>query len=160
MKKKKGIIGEFKEFALKGNVVDLAIGVIIGGAFQGIVKSLVDDIIMPLVSGIFGNVDFTNRYLVLRGDVPAGTSLAAAKEMGAITFNYGSFITVLINFLILAVIIFLMVKAINKLRDIPLKKKVEIIEEAPTTKMCPYCKTEISIEAVRCPHCTSDLKEE
>ncbi len=160
MKKKKGIIGEFKEFALKGNVVDLAIGVIIGGAFQGIVKSLVDDIIMPLVSGIFGNVDFTNWYLVLRGDVSAGTSLAAAKEMGAITFNYGSFITVLINFLILAVIIFLMVKAINKLRDIPLKKKVEIIEEAPTTKMCPYCKTEISIEAVRCPHCTSDLKEE
>ena len=158
MKKKgKGFINEFKKFALKGNVMDLAVGVIIGGAFQGIVNSVVNDIIMPLISGIFGSVDFSNWYLVLKGDVPAGTTLEAAKEMGAVTVNYGSFLTVLINFLILAIIIFLMVKGINRLNDIHKKPEEPKVE---TEKVCPYCKTKISIEAVRCPHCTSQLEEE
>ena len=156
-KDKKGIIGEFKEFALKGNVMDLAVGVIIGGAFQGIVNSIVNDLIMPLVSGIFGNVDFNNWYLVLRGDVAPGTTLEAAKEAGAVTLNYGSFITVLINFLILAFIIFLMVKGINKLRD---RNKPEEEPKPETEKECPFCKTKIAIEATRCPHCTSQLEVE
>ena len=144
-KKKGGIVSEFRAFIMRGNVIDLAVGVIIGGAFQTIVKSLVDDIIMPLVAAIFGEVNFSEVFVTLNNSV----------------ITYGNFISAIINFLILAVIIFLIVKGINKLseRANALKKKEEEEEAEPTTKVCPFCKTEISIEATRCPHCTSQLEE-
>ncbi len=154
---------EFKAFALKGNVIDLAVGVIIGGAFQSIVKSLIDDLIMPFVGLATGGVNFSDQFAVLKlaEGVSEGTtypSLAAAKEAGATVFAYGSFITNVINFVIMALIIFLLVKGINKLHDLSKKKEVEE-EAAPTTKVCPFCKSEIAIEASRCPHCTSELSE-
>ena len=134
---------EFKAFISKGNVMDLAVGVIIGGAFQAIVSSLVDDIIMPVVGIILGKVDFS----------------ALAVEIGDAKITYGNFITAIINFLIMAFVIFLFVKAINKVSEkaASLKKKEEEVEEAPTTKVCPYCKSEIAVDATKCPHCTSDL---
>ena len=150
---------EFKEFALKGNVIDMAVGVIIGGAFGKIVTSLIDDIIMPFVGMIFGGANFNEMYKILR--LPEGvteadvTSLEVAKELGVTTFNYGAFITTVLNFIIMALIIFLMVKAINKARSI---KKEE--EAAPTTKKCPFCQSEIDVAATRCPHCTSELPKE
>jgi large conductance mechanosensitive channel len=141
---------EFKEFALKGNAVDLAIGVIIGAAFGGIVKSLVDDIMMPPIGKALGGVDFSNLFLVL-GD---GTypSLKAAKEAGAATINYGVFINVLINFLIVAFVLFMVVKAMNRM-----KREAPAPAPAPTEKECPQCTTSIPIKAKRCPHCTSSL---
>lgn len=151
-KGKKGIIGEFKEFISKGSVIDLAVGVIIGGAFQAIVSSLVDDIIMPVIGKITGGLDFTNLFVSLDGEKYA--TLAAAKEAGAATLNYGNFITAIINFIILAFVIFLFVKAINKAKA-KLEKPAE--EAAPTTKKCPYCKSEIDKDATKCPHCTSDV---
>ena len=158
----KKFLEEFKAFALKGNVIDLAVGVIIGGAFQSIVKSLIDDLIMPFVGLATGGVNFSDQFAILRlaEGVAKGTtypSLAAAKEAGATVFAYGSFVTNVINFVIMAMIIFLLVKGINKLHDLG-KKKEEIIEET-TTKVCPFCKSEIAIEATRCAHCTSELKE-
>lgn len=132
------IVKEFKEFIMRGNVMDLAVGVIIGGAFGAIVTSLTDDIISPIL-GIFGGVDFSDLVLEINGAHIA----------------YGKFITAVINFLIMALIIFLMVKGINKLMTL---KKKEEKEEAPTTKVCPYCCSEIDIKATRCPHCTSELK--
>ncbi len=158
--KKSGILQEFKTFVMRGNVIDLAVGVIIGAAFQGIVNSVVNDIIMPLIGWIFGNPSFADMYVVLKQPaeavVPAGTPLAQAKEMGATIFAYGAFVTAIINFLILAVVIFLLVKFINKLTTIG--KKEEAAEEAaePTTKICPFCKSEIALDATRCPHCTSE----
>ena len=150
---------EFKEFALKGNVIDLAVGVIIGGAFGSIVTSMINDIIMPLVGLIFGGANFTDKFIILGNvsdEVKAeiGNSLEKAAELGVNTFNYGAFITAVINFIIMALIIFLMVKAINKARD--RNKK----EEAPTTKKCPFCCTEIDLKACRCPNCTSELPKE
>lgn len=151
---------EFKTFALKGNVIDLAVGVIIGGAFGAIVTSLINDVIMPFVGLIFGGANFTDKFCIL-GALPEGvteaqvTSLEVAKELGVNTFNYGAFITAVINFIIMALIIFLMVKAINKATS--LKKKEEA---APTTKKCPFCCTEIDIKACRCPNCTSELPKE
>ncbi len=148
---------EFKEFITKGNALDLAIGVIIGGAFGKIINSLVADIIMPPVGMLLGKVDFNNLYVQLNKaavSIPKGTPLTVAQEQGAVAFAYGSFLMSIINFLIIAFIIFLVVKAINKLRD--LKKQEEIAEE-PTTKVCPFCKTEIPLKASRCPHCTSQL---
>ena len=158
----KKFLEEFKAFALKGNVIDLAVGVIIGGAFQSIVKSLSDDLIMPFVGLATGGVNFSDQFAILRlaEGVAKGTtypSLAAAKEAGATVFAYGSFVTNVINFVIMAMIIFLLVKGINKLHDLG-KKKEEVIEEA-TTKVCPYCKSEIDITATRCAHCTSELSE-
>lgn len=158
----KKFLEEFKAFALKGNVIDLAVGVIIGGAFQSIVKSLIDDLIMPFVGLATGGVNFSDQFAILRlaEGVAKGTtypSLAAAKEAGATVFAYGSFVTNVINFVIMAMIIFLLVKGINKLHDLG-KKKEEVIEEA-TTKVCPYCKSEIDITATRCAHCTSELSE-
>ena len=167
-KKKPGILQEFKTFILRGNVMDLAVGVIIGAAFQAIVNSLVNDVIMPCVGAIFGGADFSDWFVVLKmpAALPEGvtaaqvqTSLAAAKEAGATVFAYGSFITAILNFLILAVIIFLLVKGINRLTAIG-KKKEEEAPAAPTTKICPFCKSEIAIEATRCPHCTSAQPEE
>lgn len=171
------MLKEFKEFALKGNVIDLAIGVIVGAAFQAIVKSLVDDVIMPLISLLFGNIDFSDWVL----------------KIGNNTIKYGSFISAIVNFVLVAFTLFLVVRYINKLnakieaatkeaKKLEAKKieelrkknklfgklvkksendKEEVVEEAEaTTKLCPYCLSEINIKAIRCPHCTSKLDEE
>ena len=165
LKKKHGaILTEFKKFALRGNVIDLAVGVIIGGAFQKIVTSVVNDLIMPLVGLVTGGINFNDQFVILKlqdvaDRLAASKSLDAAKALGATTFNYGSFITAVIDFLIMAVVIFLMVKLINKLTDIR-KKPEEEKPAAPTTKKCPFCCSEIAISATRCPHCTSLLEEE
>jgi large conductance mechanosensitive channel len=141
---------EFREFALKGNAVDLAIGVILGVAFGGIVTSLVNDIMMPPIGKALGGVDFSNLFLVL-GD---GTypSLKAAKEAGAATINYGAFINVVTNFLIVAFVLFMVVKAMNRM-----KREAPAPAPAPTEKECPQCATSIPIKAKRCPRCTSNL---
>lgn len=149
------MLKEFKKFALKGNMIDLAVGVIIGGAFNGLVNSLVKDIITPVLSLLTGKIDFTNLFIALDGNKYA--TLAEAQELGVATVNYGNFISGLINFLIMAFVVFFLVKGINKLRTIN-EKPAE--PAAPTTKKCPYCLSEIAIEASRCPHCTSELKEE
>ena len=152
----KKFIQEFKEFAIKGNMMDLAIGIIIGGAFTTIVNSLVNDIINPLLGLIIGDIDFSNLFIALDGNTYA--TLAEAEELGVSVFKYGSFISNVINFIIMALVVFCLVKAINKLRTVGQKKEEEAPAE-PTTKVCPYCQTEISIKATRCPHCTSTLEE-
>ena len=134
-----GIIKEFKEFIAQGNVMDLAVGVIIGGAFKTIVDSLTNDIISPIL-GFVGGVDFSDLAVTIAG----------------VELKYGSFITAVINFLIMAVIIFFMVKAVNKVMSLG-KKKEEVVDEV-TTKVCPYCKSEIDKDATKCPHCTSEVK--
>lgn len=154
MDRAKGFIGEFKEFISRGNVMDMAIGVIIGGSFKGIIDSLVNDIIMPMISKLVGGLDFSNWFISLDGGQYA--TLAAAQEAGAATLNYGKFITVAINFLLMAFVIFVMVKMLNSVAEKRKKEDVEKIEE-PTTKLCVFCKSEIAIDAVRCPHCTSNL---
>jgi len=141
---------EFKEFIMRGNVLDLAIAVIIGGAFGPIISSLVNDILMPPIGLLLGKVDFSNLFIPLDGQKYA--SLAAAKEAGAATINYGVFINAIINFLIIALVIFFVVRAVNRM----MPKKVEA-PAAPTTKDCPYCATAIPLKATRCPNCTSDL---
>jgi large conductance mechanosensitive channel len=146
------IIQEFKEFAVKGNVVDMAVGILIGAAFGKIVSSLVNDIIMPPIGALTGRIDFSNLYINLSGG--AYNSLAEAKAQGAVTMNYGIFINNIISFLVVAVCVFLLVKQINNLRR---KEDVEAI--VPTQKSCPYCFSSISIKATRCPLCTSQLKE-
>ena len=169
----KKFLEEFKAFALKGNVMDLAVAVIIGAAFQSIINSVVNDLIMPLINWIFGGIDFTNKFIPLKeadyivipatSDTDAVTvataSLAELEAAGIGAFKYGSFITSVVNFLLMALTIFLLVKGINKLTSLT-KKQQEIVEEAPTTKKCPFCCTEIDIAATRCPHCTSELPEE
>lgn len=146
----KKFMAEFKKFALKGNMIDLAVGVIIGGAFNGLVTSLVNDIIMPVLSLFTGKMDFENWFVALDGKTYA--TIEAAKEAGAATLNYGNFISGIINFIIMAFVVFMLVKAINKLKkDEP--------APAPTTKKCPFCKTDIPLEATKCPHCTSALEE-
>lgn len=154
MAKGKGFIAEFKKFIMRGNVIDLAVGVIIGGAFQSIVKSLVDDIFMPIISLATKGIDFSNWFIALDGN-KYGT-LAQAQEAGAAVISYGNFISAVINFIIMAFIIFLFVKAINNLAE---KTKKAEEPAAPTTKKCPYCMSEIDIEATKCPHCTSSLEE-
>lgn len=156
--KSKGFIGEFKTFIMRGNVLDLAVGVIIGGAFQAIVNSLVNDLISPILSLVTKGINFTDKFIVLAITDETFKTAEAAKEAGYATFNYGSLITAVLNFLIMAFVIFLIVKGINKLSSIG--KKEEEKEEAPTTKKCPFCKSEIDIEAVRCPHCTSVIRED
>jgi large conductance mechanosensitive channel len=150
------MFAEFKKFIMRGNVVDLAVGVIIGAAFGKIVTSLVNDIIMPPIGLLLGNVDFTNLYAVLKsGDavIPKGTSLTEAQAMaGVVTWNYGLFINNIINFLIVALAIFLLVKAVNRMSVKPAP-----VAASPTTKECPQCFTQIPIKAKRCPNCTSDL---
>lgn len=148
----KKLLQEFKDFALKGNMLDMAVGVIIGGAFSGIVKSLVDDIIMPLISLVTGKIDFTNMFIALDGGTYA--TLDEAKAATSV-LAYGSFITGVINFLIMAFVVFVVIKQLNKLH-----RKPEAAPAVPTEKECPYCKTMIPIEATRCPHCTSQLSEE
>jgi large conductance mechanosensitive channel len=145
---------EFKEFAVKGNAIDLAVGVIIGAAFGGIVNSLVKDILMPLVGLLTGGLDFSNNFLILKG-APGGGSFhtpADAAKAGAVTWNYGNFITLLINFIIVAFCVFLVVKAMNKLKR-PSPAAV------PVSKECPACTMTIPIKATRCPHCTSELSQ-
>jgi len=136
----KKFFGEFKEFIMRGNVMDLAVGVIIGGAFSAIVTSLTDDIISPVL-GLFGGLDFSQMV----------------AKVGEVEIRYGAFITAIINFIIMAFIIFLMVKGINKMMSIG-KKEEE--EPAPTTKKCPHCCEEVNIEATKCPHCTGDIPAE
>lgn len=146
---------EFKEFITKGNALDLAIGVVIGSAFGAIVNSLVEDLIMPVIGMLMGRVNFSDLFIQLNKSavsIPAGATLAAAKEAGAVVFAYGNFIMTIINFLIIALVIFLLIKAINKVR-----KESEEPAAAPTTKACPFCKIDIPLEATRCPHCTSEL---
>ncbi|MBN2073560.1 MAG: large conductance mechanosensitive channel protein MscL [Actinobacteria bacterium] len=146
------MLKEFKEFALKGSLVDMAVGIIIGIAFGAIVNSLVNDIIMPPVGLLFGNVDFANMFVVLREGAAAGPylSLDAAREAGAVTLNYGIFVNTIISFIIIALVLFFIIKAINRL-----KKNEEL--SAPETRECPYCFTNISVKATRCPNCTSEL---
>jgi len=146
------MLKEFKEFAMRGNVVDMAIGIIIGAAFGAIVKSMVDDVIMPPIGLLLGNVDFSNLYLVLKTGATAGpfASLAEAKNAGAVTINYGVFANQIISFLIVAFAVFILIRGINKLQ---VQKPAPIAE--PTTKECPECFSTINIRATRCPHCTS-----
>jgi large conductance mechanosensitive channel len=139
---------EFKQFIARGNVVDLAVGVIIGAAFGKIVTSFVNDILMPPIGLLLGNVDFANLFITLSGGSYA--TLAEAQAAGAATINYGVFINTIIDFLIVAFVIFLLIKQVNRL-----KQPAPAAE--PTTKACPYCLSEIPIKATRCPHCTSEL---
>ena len=144
------MLKEFKEFAMRGNVLDMAIGIIIGGAFGKIVSSLVKDVIMPPIGMLMGNVDFSQLYINLSGETYA--SLAEAQEAGAATINYGVFINTLLDFIIIAFAIFMVVRTMNKL-----KKQEEAPPAEPTTKDCPKCLSEIPIKATRCGHCTSEL---
>lgn len=146
------MLKEFKEFAMRGNVVDMAVGIIIGAAFGGIVKSLVADVIMPPVGVLLGGVDFSNIFITLSGG--DYDSLAAAQEAGAATLNVGVFINTVINFFIVAFAIFILIRAINRM-----KHEDELAPEPEaTTKDCPFCCTEIPIKATRCGHCTSELE--
>jgi large conductance mechanosensitive channel len=145
------MLKEFKQFALRGNVVDLAIGVIIGGAFGTIISSLVNDVIMPPIGLLLGGVDFTDLFILLKAGAPAApyATLADAQAAGAVTINYGMFINAIISFLIIVLVVFMVVKAINRMqREEPAD---------PTTKDCPHCMTAIPLGATRCPNCTSQL---
>jgi large conductance mechanosensitive channel len=145
------MLKEFKEFAMKGNVLDMGVGIIIGAAFGKIVSSFVADVLMPPLGLLMGGVDFTNKFLTLKG----GTfdTLDAAKNAGAVTMNYGLFLNALIDFLIVAFAIFLLVKQVNRL-----KRKPEAAPAPPSSKDCPYCLSAVPAKATRCAHCTSDLK--
>lgn len=148
------MLKEFKEFAMRGNVLDLAVGIIIGGAFGTIVKSLVDDVIMPPIGLALGNVDFSDLFLLLKDgtkSAPPYATLAEAQAAGAVTINYGLFINSIITFLIIAFAVFLIVRAANRLR--PPEPAA-----APSTKDCPYCRMAIPVGATRCPQCTSELR--
>jgi large conductance mechanosensitive channel len=149
------MLKDFKEFAMRGNVVDMAVGIVIGAAFGTIVKSFVDDVLMPPIGLLLGNVDFSNLFITLKeGAKAAGpyASLAAAKAAGAVTLNLGIFINTVISFVIIAFAVFLVIKGINRM------KKEEVAPPAePTTKECPFCLSTIALKATRCPHCTSEL---
>jgi large conductance mechanosensitive channel len=149
------MLKEFKEFAVRGNVVDMAVGIIIGAAFGAIVTSLVSDILMPVIGIIMGNVDVSNFFIVIKdGKIPGPyLSPAAAKAAGAVTINYGIFVNTIISFLIVAFAVFLLIRNINRL-----KREKEAPPAAITTRECPYCLSVIPIKAVRCAHCTSELK--
>jgi large conductance mechanosensitive channel len=148
------MLKEFKEFAMRGNVVDMAVGIIIGSAFGTIVKSLVNDVIMPPVGLLVGGVDFSDLFITLKDGATAGpyVTLAAAQEAGAVTISYGLFLNSVISFLIVAFAVFLLVRSINRLRA-----QDETPPPEPTTKPCSHCCSEIPIKATRCPHCTSEL---
>ncbi|MFN2132340.1 MAG: large conductance mechanosensitive channel protein MscL [Anaerolineae bacterium] len=150
------MLKEFREFILRGNMIDLAVGVIIGGVFNRVVQSLVNDIIMPPIGLLLGRADFTNLFLLLRGGEPAGpyATLADAQAAGAVVISYGIFINTLIALVITGFAVFLLVRAINRLR----RQQEAPAPAAPTTKLCPHCQTEIPIAATRCPNCTSQLE--
>jgi large conductance mechanosensitive channel len=151
------MLKEFKEFAMRGNVVDMAVGIIIGAAFGTIVKSLVADIIMPPIGLLLGNVDFSNLFIVLKQGATAGpfATIAEAQKAGAVTINYGMFANTVISFLIVAFAVFLLIRGLNKLQ-----REEEAPPEEPTTKDCPHCLSTIPIKATRCGHCTSELSAE
>jgi large conductance mechanosensitive channel len=151
------MLKEFKEFAMRGNVVDMAVGIIIGAAFGAIISSIVADVIMPPIGLLLGKVDFANLFLVLKQGTMPGPyeTVAAAKQAGAVTLNYGLFINTIITFLIIALVVFLIIRSINKM-----KRKAEAPAAVPTTKECPFCFSVIPIKATRCPACTSPLKVE
>ena len=149
------MLKEFKEFAVKGNVVDMAVGIIIGAAFGTIVKSLVADIIMPPIGMLLGGVDFSNIFVVLKGGATPGpyAALADAQAAGAVTMNIGVFVNTVISFLIVAFAVFLVIKAINKAK----REEPAPAPAAPTTKECPHCLSTVPLKAVKCAHCTSSL---
>ena len=148
------MLKEFKDFAMKGNMLDMAVGIIIGAAFGTIVKSLVADVIMPPIGLLLGNVDFSNLFAVIKQGATAGpfATVAEAQKAGAVTINYGVFINTIISFVIVAFAVFLLIKGINSL-----KREEEAPPEEPTTKDCPHCFSEIPIKATRCGFCTSDI---
>jgi len=148
------MLKEFKEFAMRGNVVDMAVGIIIGGAFATIVKSLVADVIMPPVGLLLGGVDFTDLFILLKEGTTAApyATLAAAQESGAVVISYGVFINAVISFIIVAFAVFLLIRSINRLR-----REEEIPAAEPTTKDCQYCYSSVAIKATRCPYCTSEI---
>ena len=145
---------EFREFAMRGSVLDMAVGIIIGAAFGAIVTSLVADVLMPPIGLLLGKVDFANLYVLLTAGQTPGpyASLAAAQQAGAVTLNYGAFINKIISFIIVAFSLFLMIRSMNRM-----KRKAEAPAPVPMTKECPFCATAVPLKAVRCPHCTSEL---
>jgi large conductance mechanosensitive channel len=145
------MLKEFKEFAMRGNVLDMAVGIIVGAAFGTIVTSFVNDILMPPMGLLLGRVDFTNLFITLRGE--QYVTLAQAKAAGATTLNYGVFLNTVVNFLIVAFAVFLLIRQVNRMRRQP-----EPAPAAPTTKECPYCFSSLSLRATRCAYCTSELK--
>jgi large conductance mechanosensitive channel len=149
------MLKEFKEFAMRGNVVDMAVGIIIGAAFGQIVTSLVNDVLMPPIGLLLGDVDFSNLFLVLKGGTVAGpyASLADAQAAGAVTINYGVFVNTVISFVIVALAVFLLIRGINRLQ-----RQEEAPPAEPTTKECPYCLSTVPLKATRCPYCTSELE--
>jgi len=149
------MLKEFKEFAMRGNVVDMAVGIIIGAAFGTIITALVAEVLMPPIGLLLGNVDFANLFIVLKEGKLAGpyATVAAAKAAGAVTLNYGLFVNTVVNFLIVAFAIFFLIRGMNSM-----KKKEEAPPAAPTTKECPHCLSTIPIKATRCGHCISELK--
>lgn len=152
-----GLLDEFKAFAVKGNVLDLAVGVVIGGAFGTIVKSLVDDVLMPPIGLLVGNVDFSNLFVVLKdGAKQAGPylSLSAAKTAGAVTLNLGLFINALVSFTIVAFAVFMLLKGVSRLK----REEAATTATTPASKTCPHCMSEVHLQASRCPHCTSPLE--
>lgn len=154
------MIKEFREFMMRGNVLDLAVGIIIGAAFTAIVGSLVADIITPIIGLITGGVNFTDLFIVLRDGATVGpyTTLEAAKTAGAVTLNVGVFLNAVINFLIVAFVLFLIIRSFNRLKSGLDKPKAAAADAPPTTKECPYCYSTVAIKATRCPNCTSELK--
>jgi len=146
------MLKEFREFVMRGNVVDMAVGIVIGAAFGAIIKSLVDDVIMPPIGLLLGNADFSNMFIVLKEGAKAAPylSVAAAKEAGAVTLNYGVLVNAIVSFTIVAFAVFLLIRSINRL-------KREEAPADPTTKDCPRCYTAIPIKATRCPNCTTDI---
>jgi large conductance mechanosensitive channel len=155
----KNLINELKSFAIRGNVIDMAVGIIIGAAFGKIVDSMVKDIIMPPLGWIMGKVDFTNLYLTLpnnEGEIIKYPSLETAQSAGAVTINYGLFINSLISFAIVVISVFILVKGINQLKALAQKQCTD--EEQATTKTCPKCFSSINIKATKCPYCTSEIE--
>ncbi|MDZ7683378.1 MAG: large-conductance mechanosensitive channel protein MscL [Fodinibius sp.] len=150
------MLKEFKEFAIKGNVVDMAVGIIIGAAFTGVVQSLVKDVLMPPLGLLMGGMDFSNFFMILKeGSIPPPyETMAAAREVGAVTLNYGVFFNTMISFAIVSFAVFILIRYINKLKR-PQEKPEPV---SPSVKKCSYCFSDIPVEATRCPHCTSELK--
>lgn len=146
------MIKEFKEFAMRGNVLDMAIGIVIGVAFGKIISSLVSDVLMPPIGLLIGNIDFSNLFINLSG--PHYATLAEAKNAGAATMNYGVFINAVIDFVIVAFVLFLLIRQVNRL-----KQKPEVMPATPSTKECQFCRSVVSNKAIRCPYCTSELRE-
>jgi large conductance mechanosensitive channel len=150
------LVKEFKEFAVRGSVVDMAVGIIIGGAFGTVVRSFVDDVLMPPLGMLVGNIDFQNIFIVLKGGTPAGPyeTLAAAKGAGAVTLSVGLFVNAVVSFTIVAFAVFLLVRAINRLK----RSEEAAPAPPPSTRDCPFCKSSISLKATRCPFCTSEVE--